>query len=212
MKEKNKIIFSFFLTISSVFILNYFFYNVFILLLITFIFIATIFYFYQGKEVFWRLGKFWFKFAIFLIFVFFIFSIFRCNSFENFKCILARTKLGINTALLLLNTVFILELFILSITINDILSIKVNIRFLKFLILTRTLFTQGITKFKNEKILFDIIPNFQIKMKPTFSNLKPIFFQNIIYILTITFYILEQAKILGPLIDNRIKHLYKKDR
>lgn len=116
---------------------------------------------------------------------------------------------GIKTALILLNTVYILEIFILSITINDILSLNIPIDYLKFLILTRTLTNQILSKFENDKILFNIIPEFQNTKKSKIKNIKPLFLKNLIYIITLTFFIKEQGDILGQMIDNRIIHIHK---
>jgi len=210
MKSKLKISIGLFLTLSLVLVLNYIFSENIMVLSIFFVSISILFFLLQGKKMFWKLGKYWLKFALFLVFVFAFFGLFKCGGL-NYKCILERTEMGIITALILLNTVYAVELFILSITINDILSLNLPIKYLKFLILTRTLMTQGVAKFENDNVLFNIIPEFQIERKISFKNLKPIFFQKIILIITITFYLIEQGEILGSLIDNRINHIYKSE-
>jgi len=210
MKSKLKISIGLILTLSLVLVLNYIFSENIIVLSIFFVTISLLFFILQGKKLFWKLGKYWLKFALFLVFVFAFFGFFKCGGL-NYDCILERTEIGVITALILLNTVYAVELFILSITINDILSFNLPIKYLKFLILTRTLMTQGVAKFENDNVLFNIIPEFQIERKISFKNLKPIFFQKIILIITITFYLIEQGEILGSLIDNRINHIYKSE-
>lgn len=209
MKKKYKILFTFSITIIAVLIMSFMFNNSISVLLPTFL-IVSIFYIYtKGFSKFWKFGKYWFKFAIFLFVIFVISGFIICKIISFNQCVFEKIREGINTDLLLLNTVFILELFITSITVNDILSLNINIKYLKYLIFTRTLITHSIAKFNNEKILFDIIPSFQKKKgRWKLSSIKFRFIQNIIYSITIIIFILEQRKILAPLIENRIKHLH----
>lgn len=208
MKPIYKIIGGFLITFVSVIVLNYFIDNNLFILSGLLIFVVLIFFFIHGAKVFWKLSKFWIKFALILISVFMLFGIIQCNGIEII-CMKECFHNGSQTALILLNTVFILELFILSITINDILSINISIEYLKVFILMRTLMNQVLAKFENDKILFNIIPEFQIKQKSKLKALKPMFLKNIIHIMTLTFFIKEQGDILGPLIDNRIIHIHK---
>jgi len=157
---------------------------------------------------FLKVAKFWFRFAILLLGIFALFSVIQ----HGFDVLYLKEALcnGILTALILLNTVFSVELFVLSITINDILSINIPIKYLKFFILMRTLLVRGMAKFDNDKVLFNIIPELQHNKKINLKNIKSVFMQNLVLIITIAFYVIDQGKILGPLIDNRIKHIYER--
>ena len=203
-----KMLGGFLTTFISVIVLNYIINNNLPILSGLLILVVLLFYIFYGAKVFWKLAKFWIKFALFLIAVFVLFGIINCSGFER-SCLTESFLNGSKTALILLNTVFILELYILSITIDDILSINLPIKYLKVLILMRTLMNQVLAKFENDKILFNIIPEFQIVHKSKLKNLKPMFIKNLIHIMTLTFFIKEQGDILGPLIDNRIIHTHK---
>jgi len=203
-----KMLGGFILTFITVIVLNYVIRNNLLILSILLICVVFLFYIIHGATVFWKLAKFWLKFALLLIGVFIVFGYLLCGEIET-NCLKESFLSGSKTALILLNTVYILELFILSITINDILSINLPIRYLKILILLRTLMNQVQSKFDNEKILFNIIPEFQIVHKSKLRSIKPLFLKNIIYIMTLTFFIKEQGDILGPMIDNRIIHTHK---
>ncbi len=170
--------------------------------------VISLFYVFHGAKTFWKLAKFWLKFAVVLIGVFLMFGFFECSNIQD-GCIQNKLIDGVKTALLLLNTVYILEMFILSITINDILSINLPIDYLKILILARTLMSQILAKFENDKILFNIIPEFQTTKNSKIKNIKPMFLKNLIHIMTLTFFIKEQGDILGQMIDNRIIHIHK---
>ena len=208
-KQKYKILAYFFTTTIIVLILTIFFKNNIFVLIASFFLITLLYIYNKDFSKNWKFSKYWFKFAIFLIVVFIISGFIICNKISFNSCVLSKIKEGLNTSFLLLNTVFILELFISSITVNDILSFNINIKYLKYFIFMRTLITQSVAKFNNEKILFDIIPSFQKKRNRwNISSIKPIFVQNIIYSITIIIFVLEQRKILAPLIENRIKHLY----
>lgn len=198
-----KIFSSFITTIIILVILNYFINNNLFIMTCLLITVIFLFYIFHGAKTFWKLAKFWLKFATILIGAFLLFGFFEGNRIQD-----SLTE-GIKTALILLNTVYILEIFILSITINDILSLNIPIDYLKFLILTRTLTNQILSKFENDKILFNIIPEFQNTKKSKIKNIKPLFLKNLIYIITLTFFIKEQGDILGQMIDNRIIHIHK---
>ena len=208
MKPVVKILSGFTITFVIVIVLNYFLNNNLLILSGLLIIVMTLFYIFNGSKIFWKLAKFWLKFAVFLIGVFVLFGYFQCGSFQG-SCIVECLINGAKTALVLLNTVYILEMFILSITINDILSINLPIDYLKVLILMRTLMNQVLAKFENDKILFNIIPEFQYTKGSKIKNIKPLFFKNLIHIMTLTFFIKEQGDILGPMIDNRINHIHK---
>jgi hypothetical protein len=207
MKPVVKIISGFTITFIIVIVLNYFINNNLIILTGMLAIVISLFYILYGAKTFWKLAKFWLKFAVFLIGVFVLFGIFENGIQESF--LLESLLNGTKTALVLLNTVYILEMFILSITINDILSINLPIDYLKFLILMRTLMNQVLAKFDNDKILFNIIPEFQSTKGSKIKNIKPLFLKNLIHIMTLTFFIKEQGDILGPMIDNRIIHIHK---
>lgn len=208
MKPVVKLLSGFTLTFVIVIALNYFINNNLLVLSGLLIIVMTLFFIFHGAKIFWKLAKFWLKFAVFLIVVFVLFGYFKCGSIQG-SCIIDSFINGAKTALVLLNTVYILEMFILSITINDILSINLPIDYLKFLILMRTLMNQVLSKFDNDKILFNIIPEFQYTKGSKIKNIKPLFLKNLIHIMTLTFFIKEQGDILGPMIDNRIIHIHK---
>lgn len=186
---------------------NYIFSSNFMFLFISLLAVMMLFYFVHRLMHFVRLVKFWFKFAVLLVCVFMVMGLVT----NGFNLLVLKESLmnGILTILILLNTVFAVELFILSVTVNDILAVNIPIQYLKFFILMRTLAVRGIAKFDNEKIIFNIIPEFKRNKKINLSNIKSVFMQNLVLIITIAFYIIEQGKILGPLIDNRIKHCSK---
>lgn len=204
--SKLKIILGLLLVGGGIFVTNYTFSENVTALTLSFLVISILFLILHGKSTFWKLGNYWLSFAFFLILVFILFHIFQCGIGSN--CIFSGGKEGFATALILLNTVYIIEIFILSITINDILALRIPIRYLKFLILLRILMTQSITKFENNGILFNVIPEFQVERKVSIKTIKPLFFQKIILVITILFYLLEQGEVLGLLIDNRINHTY----
>jgi hypothetical protein len=187
---------------------NYIFSSNLPVLVISLLLVVLLFNIVHQFKSFVKFAKFWFRFAIVLVSIFVLLGIIQ-NGFDVLH-LKETLRNGILTALILLNTVFVVELFILSITINDILSINIPIKYLKFFILMRTLMVRGMAKFDNEKVLFNIIPEFQHNKKINFRNIKSAFMQNLVLIMTIAFYVIEQGKILGPLIDNRIRHIYER--
>lgn len=185
--------------------------------LIYFIGINLIFILIKGKKLYWRLAKSWYKFSILIIFIFslswLIFGLIHYNNYLcadlNFFCYKRWFLLGVITMFLLINSVFTIELIIFSITINDILSLPISIKYLKYFILSRTLLIQATARFDDNQLLIKTIPDFQPEYKVNFKNLKILFHKNIILALTFVMYIDQQSEVIGKLIDNRIKHNYK---
>ena len=187
---------------------NYVFSTNLSFLVVSLCLVILFFNFIHQFKSFFKVAKFWFRFVLLLLGIFAFFSVVK----HGFDVLYLKEALwnGIVTALILLNTVFSVELFVLSITINDILSIDIPIKYLKFFILMRTLLVRGMAKFDNDKVLFNIIPELQHNKNINFKNIKSVFMQNLVLIITIAFYVIDQGKILGPLIDNRIKHIYER--
>lgn len=184
---------------------------------IYFLLINVLFLLIKGRDTFWKLAKYWYKFSAIIIGIFTL-SWLVCHWLHidylcadlSFECYKKWFFLGAITMFILINTVFTVELIIFSITINDIISLPISINYLKGFILARTLLIQATARFDDNQILLKTIPEFQPKYKVNFKNMKILFHKNIILMLTFVFYIDEQSKIIGQLIDNRIKHTYKK--
>jgi|GEM_PF-2080147 len=213
MNSITKVTFLFLASITFFILICYVFIENWIIQTGYFIFINLLFLTLKGRNTYFKLAHYWFKFATFILFIYFLTWLlvsyfgfnYGCNEF-SVTCLNYWLCLGGRTSILLINTVLTIELLILSVTINDIVSLPISIKYLKVFILTRTLLLQATSRFENNIILVKTIPEFQLTYKISFKNLKVLFHKNIILMLTFIFYILEQSEILGELIDNRIKH------
>lgn len=195
-------------------VMNYVFSTSFFIQFVYFLLINAFFMYSKGWKTFWKLAKYWYKFSFIIVALFGLFYLLNtyfihydyiCSS-NSFECLSKWIMVGIITALLLINTVFTIELIILAITVNDIISLPIPIKYLKVFILARTLMLQTISRFENNELLIKTVPEFQVKKTGVLNNFKFEFHKRIILILTFVFFVLEQSEILGSLIDNRINH------
>lgn len=214
MKSSIKIIALTLILALFIVVMNYMFSTSLILQFVYFIIINAFFMYSKGWKMFWKLAKYWYKFSFVIIILFGLFFLLNTHFIHydyiclsnSFECFSKWIMVGIITALLLINTVFTIEIIILAITVNDIISLPIPIKYLKVFILARTLMLQTVSRFEDNELLIKTVPEFQVKKAGVLNNFKFEFHKRIILILTFVFFVLEQSEILGSLIDNRINH------
>ncbi len=219
MKPTMKILALSIVLVLFIIVMNYVFSISLTIQSIYFLLINAFFIYSKGWKTFFKLAKYWYKFSFIIIALFGVFYFLNAHFIHydyiclsnSVECFSKWIMVGVITALLLINTVFTIELIILAITVNDIISLPIPIKYLKIFILARTLMLQTISRFENNELLIKTVPEFQVKKTGVMNNFKFEFHKRIILILTFVFFVLEQSEILGSLIDNRINHNHLKN-
>ncbi len=117
---------------------------------------------------------------------------------------------GLSIIMNFINTMFFIKFAFSFISIEDFLKLPWDIKYMKVLLLGKMLFVKGIHAIKNIEFHVNQFPNLKKSSKDSFvkKNQKK-FKRNLIILLTLIFYILQEAEIRGELIDNRINHCFK---
>lgn len=117
--------------------------------------------------------------------------------------------IGINTIMNFINTVYFLKIVLSFVSVNDFLKVPLKYKYLKYIILGKILFEQGNHAIRYIELYISNFPDQKIFNNDTFiKNAKKRFKKNLIILLALIFYILQESVIKGKLIDNRIKHCF----
>ncbi|GAK51176.1 hypothetical protein U14_02418 [Candidatus Moduliflexus flocculans] len=113
---------------------------------------------------------------------------------------------GVNRVLCFLNTALSLSLLLSWFQVNDVLALPIPIRYTKALILGRSLFTKARGALDEIDLHLRHFPDQRFLPARWHLRLFAAFQRQLLLVLTLIFYILEEAEIQGELIDNRITH------
>ncbi len=117
---------------------------------------------------------------------------------------------GINRVFCFLNTALSLSLLLSWFRIDDVLALPIPIRYTKALILGRSLFSKARGALDDIDLHLRHFPDQRFLPARWHLRLFAAFQRQLLLILTLIFYILEEAEIQGELIDNRITHCMMK--
>ena len=117
---------------------------------------------------------------------------------------------GVNRALCFLNTALSFSLLLSWIRIDDVLALPIPIRYAKALILGRSLFAKAQGALDDIDLHLRHFPDQRFLPARWHLRLFSAFQRQLLLVLTLIFYILEEAEIQGELIDNRITHCMMK--
>ena len=112
---------------------------------------------------------------------------------------------GFVRSILFVSSVLFLQFVLSFITLKEILSLPIRIKYLKALILGRSLFTYATSQIQRIDFYINLIPYYQQNRLKTQDKFK----QKIVLIVALVDVVLKESELLGELIDNRIKHCYK---
>ncbi len=111
---------------------------------------------------------------------------------------------GLTRTSLFINTMFVMQLLLSYISINDILSLPMKILRKRYLLLGRALFVHSV------KYIVEL--EFHLKLMPEYQSKRLSFRQWLRFKLQLSLgiilMILRESKLKGELIDNRIKHCF----
>lgn len=122
---------------------------------------------------------------------------------------LPRFLRGANIVLNLIHTIFFIRMIFSFIRVEDFLKIQMGIKYLKWLLLGKLLFAKGNCAIQNIEFYVSQFPNLKTKKEDNIvKRWRTWFRKNLIVLLALIFYIMQEATVRGELIDNRIEHCF----
>ncbi len=114
---------------------------------------------------------------------------------------------GVNRILLFVSSMLISGFLLSFITMEDIIRLPVRIEWLKYLILGNALFQSAQRAMDRLGFFVEMFPEYQTQAG---SRLRRNFHKNLTTVLALVFFIIRESEVQGELIDNRIRHCFKK--
>ncbi len=111
---------------------------------------------------------------------------------------------GLLRCLMFLNTVLILQFLLSFIQIDELLRIPLPVKYMKFLILAKTLYSLAFENIRTMELHLHLLPEFQTGKK----RFRDWFHLKLQLTLCVFLLLLNESKIRGELIDNRIRFCY----
>lgn len=178
-----------------------------------FIFISILYCLKNSFKSFFKDLKVFLPFISSMLLIYLLFGLFGFKGFGDYNpqssTIIYWTLFGVRRIFLFLSTALTFGTAFSFISIDDITSLPIDIKYLKFIILGKSLFENANNSFERFDFFIQMFPEFQKEEK---QGLKKKFKKNLLIILGLIFFIIRESNIQGELIDNRIKHCFKNNK
>lgn len=161
----------------------------------------------QGIKHLWRELRMLMPFVVTLMLIYGIFGFIGVKAQKEIHSSILHYWIifGTNRALLLFSSILYIQILFSFVSIGDIINLPVGINKMKYLILGKSLFDYATKASVDIELHVSLIVVRKIKH----SRLRQLINKKLAQILAMIFLVIEESKLGGEIIDNRIRHCHK---